>query len=321
MKTEATPEKWLASQGFFAEQVVPLSGDVSARRYFRIIGKQGHPAILSHYPRQLSESYGHFVSMTTLLQQAGIRVPTILAVDPKKTWMLLEDLGEKNLFEAQETLPDREPYFRIAVGYIKAIQALPREIVATGNPPLDSNALISELDKTWDVFLKPKGLLPAGRDEQLFNSFLHDLCSDLGARLLVPCHRDFMARNLIPLPGKEVSVAVIDYQDLRLGPCHYDLASLLNDSFFPEEGTRQRLLDLAGVHEEDVELYHKAAVQRTLKAVGTFAAFANRGSDAHLPLIAPTLRRALYHLAASSEGSPFAELLEPLWRATLNEFC
>jgi hypothetical protein len=34
-------------------------------------------------------------------------------------------------------------------------------------------------------------------------------------------------------------------------------------------------------------------VQRSLKAVGTYLAFARRGKLRHLPLVAPTLERAL----------------------------
>jgi hypothetical protein len=47
--------------------------------------------------------------------------------------------------------------------------------------------------------------------------------------------------------------------------------------------------------------YSRAVVQRTLKAGGTFARFAAQGNPRHLPLIAPTLRRAARHLARLPE--------------------
>jgi aminoglycoside/choline kinase family phosphotransferase len=131
-----------------------------------------------------------------------------------------------------------------------------------------------------------------------------------------------MARNLVPRPrprpaasGDEAALVVLDHQDLRLGPPGYDLASLLNDSLFPpaelEEGWLARVLPPG---EAPRLAYHRAAAQRTLKAVGTFAAFARRGSDRHLPLIPPTLERALYHLGRLPEGRKLAPELERRWR-------
>jgi hypothetical protein len=86
---------------------------------------------------------------------------------------------------------------------------------------------------------------------------------------------------------------VLDFQDLRLGPRGYDLASLLNDTLFADAETEARALAdwprLAG----DTAQYRAAVVQRSLKAVGTYLAFARRGMRRHLPLVEPTLERAL----------------------------
>jgi aminoglycoside/choline kinase family phosphotransferase len=107
---------------------------------------------------------------------------------------------------------------------------------------------------------------------------------------------------------------VLDHQDLRLGPPGYDLASLLNDSLFPPPEIADPLRRVAGV---DERAYRLAAVQRTLKAVGTFAAFAARGSPQHLPLVGPTLRRCLENLQALPEGWGLATRLRRLWHDTI----
>src|SRR5260370_24078577 len=99
-----------------------------------------------------------------------------------------------------------------------------------------------------------------------------------------------MARNLMPLPGG--AVGVLDHQDLRLGPPAYDVASLLNDTLFPPAEIEQELL-VATPSATPRAAYHLAAAQRTFKAVGTYASFARRGAPRHLPLIPPTLARAL----------------------------
>ncbi len=91
---------------------------------------------------------------------------------------------------------------------------------------------------------------------------------------------------------------MIDFQDLRLGPPAYDLASLLNDSFFPEPALEDVIVPSAGRAATACEQYARAVVQRTLKAAGTFARFAAQGNPRHVPLIVPTLARAVRHLEA-----------------------
>jgi aminoglycoside/choline kinase family phosphotransferase len=126
-----------------------------------------------------------------------------------------------------------------------------------------------------------------------------------------------MVRNLMPVDGMG-GIAVLDHQDLRLGPPEYDLASLLNDTLFPPAEIEEELLALApGAPETHREGYHRAAAQRTLKAVGTYTKFSLRGANRHLPLIPPTLERFLQHLSRIPEGAPLDEDLGRAWEAAL----
>ncbi len=109
-----------------------------------------------------------------------------------------------------------------------------------------------------------------------------------------------MARNLF-LHGSPPTLVVLDHQDLRLAPQYYDLASLLNDSLFPPQDIESRLLEGAVSSGEEHLRYRRAAAQRTLKAVGTFATFAAAGDRRHLRLIPPTFARAAHHLTELPE--------------------
>ena len=91
---------------------------------------------------------------------------------------------------------------------------------------------------------------------------------------------------------------------------HYDLASLLNDSLFPPEDVEARLLERATGRARADDGYRRAVAQRALKATGTFAAFAARGSSRHLGLIPQTLGRATVHLLELPET-------EAVWRRLL----
>jgi aminoglycoside/choline kinase family phosphotransferase len=176
-------------------------------------------------------------------------------------------------------------------------------------PPLGAAVLERELAMTWDVFFLPTQL--AGDDplSRRLRSCLEALCAELEADGLVPCHRDLMARNLVPLAASG-EVALLDHQDLRLGPLAYDAASLFNDSLYPSEEEVEGILG-SGLARSAA--YHRAVVQRTWKIVGTFATFARRGHPRYLALVPPSLRRGLDHLAALEDGESLAADLRRRW--------
>jgi aminoglycoside/choline kinase family phosphotransferase len=232
--------------------------------------------------------------------------------------MLLEDLGPQTLGEWGQGRPWSElaPWFDAAleiVGRIARLPVSPESGPLKQNPRLGPEMLRRELTQTWDLFLEPRGLL-ADADLALdLHAALDVLCATLGGEPPVPCHRDFMVRNLMPLPGGEL--AVLDHQDLRLGPPLYDAASLLNDTLFPPAEAEEALVAamISGAGPDDRVRYQRAAAQRTLKAVGTYASFARRGAIRHLPLIPPTLLRFVRNFSRLPEGEPLAARLAAAW--------
>lgn len=308
---------WLRGQLGAGCQLDRLTGDVSPRVYFRARRRDGGTAILATYPREMAATYQRFRRTTELLQSVAVRVPEVLAVDAEARWMLLEDLGPATVFESAACPWSAwQPLFRTALAVAERIHQVPLAAVTSLSPALDEALLLRELEQTWETFLRPGGL---GQDpglERDLADLLAFVCAQVAGQAQVSCHRDFMVRNLVLCPGQHgdaaSGLAVLDHQDLRSGPRAYDLASLLNDSLFPPPWLELELLATVSprISERD---YRLAAVQRTLKAVGTYAAFARRGSDRHLPLIPPTLERALHHLAALPEGQDLAEPLRRRW--------
>jgi aminoglycoside/choline kinase family phosphotransferase len=311
-------EARLRSAGFEPRAIQPLSGDVSPRRYFRTLFADGGSAILATYPSEVRDTCRRFLRTTTILDGAGVRVPRVLASDCAAGWMLVEDLGPQTLAEWGKTRPWNEvgACFEHALELADRISRLPPKNLADLNPRLGREILVRELAQTWDLLLEPRGLV---RDPGLaadLRAGLGALCERLGAEPPVPCHRDFMVRNLMPLPeaGK---LAVLDHQDLRLGPPLYDLASLLNDTLFPPPEAERALLAAVAAEPGGGERYARAAAQRTLKAVGTYASFARRGASRHLPLIGPTLARFVEHFGRLPEGEGLAARLADAWSPAL----
>lgn len=308
-------EAWLTSMGRGVRGVQPLTGDVSPRRYFRVDLMDGASAILATYPPEVHGACPRFLRTTEILTRAGVRVPEVLASDCEAGWMLVEDLGLRTLGEWGLGRPwsDLAGYFERAREIAGQISRLPLDGLAELNPRLGTELLARELKQTWDLYLEPEGLLRCAGLAADLRAALDTLCETLGSQAPVPCHRDFMVRNLMPLPGGS-ALAVLDHQDLRLGPPFYDLASLLNDTLFPPPEVEEALLEAARA---DRAGYRRAAAQRTLKAVGTYASFARRGATRHLPLILPTLARFVEHFARIPEGEELAGRLREAWSPAL----
>src|SRR5207245_2855009 len=122
-----------------------------------------------------------------------------------------------------------------------------------------------------------RGAALADDDRANLNEEWAAITRELAAEPRVLCHRDYHSRNLML---HDASLYIIDFQDARMGPDTYDLASLLRDSYVD---IADRELDdliayflaLRGRSEsEDVEGFRRRfdlmAVQRNLKALGTF---------------------------------------------------
>jgi aminoglycoside/choline kinase family phosphotransferase len=66
------------------------------------------------------------------------------------------------------------------------------------------------------------------------------ITDELASEPRVLCHRDYHSRNLMVHAG---GLYIIDFQDARLGPDTYDLASLLRDSYIDLSEDRVDELD------------------------------------------------------------------------------
>jgi hypothetical protein len=102
----------------------------------------------------------------------------------------------------------------------------------------------------------------------------------------------------------------IDFQDARMGPATYDLASLLRDSYvdLDEEFVAQRLEEFRqrALPGESRDVLRRRfvlmSVQRNLKALGTFGYMRHvRGSQVYLPYVPRTLAHARRNLARHPE--------------------
>lgn len=294
---------WACRELGWQPSVEDLPGDLSPRRYRRLAGS-GH--LLATHPAGDLDSLRRFVRTTTLLEHAGVRVPGIRSVDVDRGWLLVEDLGRSTVFEAAPAAAALGRHMLRAAAAATRINALDLGAETTLLAPLGAEALMAELDKTITAGLLPIGYLPEHRAHG-FRDALEGLCRRIG-RDMVPAHRDFMIRNLVPLGDAEVGV--LDHQDLRPAPAGYDLASLLVDSVVLEPEARTRLEESL-IGPEQRPQWAGVAAQRCLKILGTFLGFAARGVPRHLPLCPP----AFAQLARLGPEVPELEAWSPTFAA------
>ena len=262
-------------------RITPLKGDASTRRFFRIAPPEGPSIILMLFPEAFDWNDSALRSNHEHFELIGVPVPKILGVFPEQGIVLQEDLGDTTLQSAMLADPayDRASRYQEAIDVIALLQdrgtrRLPASAAARKSA-LDEAKLLAELEHFYRHFvLGYRGAHPSADEAAQLASFFGYLAYALDQAPRVLCHRDFQSRNLMITPD---GLKVIDYQDARMGPAAYDLASLLRDSSldleaeFREEGIRYFLAKRPALWEEAFrEEFERTALQRNIKDLGTF---------------------------------------------------
>ncbi len=299
-------------------RIVPLSGDASTRRYYRLLGGE-RAYVLALYPEPFVPETSAFLVVGSLLRGYGLPVPTVVDTDGARGLVLQEDLGDCTL---QEALRGGDPG-RTAALYLEATDGLARlqREAARGPRGAECFRVAFDLEKlSWELHYFEKHFLEGLRarvlsveDRVTLSEAFHLLSQEIASWPRVLCHRDFHSRNLMLHGGR---LHWIDFQDARLGPVTYDLASLLRDAYVDvaeelQEEIKERFRRQA-VPDEPREVFRRRfdlmCVQRNLKALGTFGYMAMvRENPVYLSYIPRTLAHARRNLSRYPE-------LEKLWR-------
>jgi aminoglycoside/choline kinase family phosphotransferase len=311
---------WVAGALKVAAPVLePASADASFRRYFRTSAGGRSYIIMDAPPPQ--EDCRPFVHIAGLLQDAGVHVPTILAQDLGRGFLLLEDLGTQtylDVFKVSTAEADR--LFEDALGALVLWQKASRPGVLA---PFDRVLLHRDLMLYPDWYVTKHLKLELSALEMVTLQDAFKLLEDSAlAQPQVYVHRDYMPRNLMlsePNPG------VLDFQDAVYGPLTYDVASLFKDAFFswPEEQVtawrrryRERALAV-GMPVPGVKEFERACdwmgMQRHLKVMGVFARICHRDGKPHYVQDTPRFLAYIRHTGSLyKEFTPLLRLMDSL---------
>ena len=337
--------RWLQAlvpaQDLRPDTIVAASADASFRRYFRVSTTGGDTRIVMDAPPQ-HENSQPFVAVASLMRQAGVRVPEVLAWDAAQGFMLLSDLGDQTLLAVLD--PEQPaaalPYFKDAVAALLDWQRASRPGVL---PAYDAALLQRELQLFPDWYLaQHRGVALDDSSRAMLDKTFGLIVARNLAAPSVFVHRDFMPRNLmLPRAGWDPAhpdqrLGVLDFQDAVYGPVTYDIASLMRDAFLTweedmvldvtirywEQARQAGLLDFDG-WSQDFGAFYRAvdwmALQRHLKVAGIFARLTLRDGKPKYLADAP---RFLHYIRATAlryrELQPLLRFIDQVegWQAS-----
>ena len=310
-------------------RVVPLTGDASTRQYFRIL-RPGNPSVvLAVYEAPFKFDELSFVNVWRLFESIPLPVPAIAGHADDLGILILEDLGDVTL---QAHLGVTQPaghdaLYRQAVDFIFRMQRRGGELQSDEFLPygiaFDRDKLTWELNFFVKYFLEAYrgvSLSPAVRDA--LSEEWQMIADELASEPRVLCHRDYHSRNLML---HERRLCIIDFQDARMGPDTYDLASLLRDSYVDlrdehVDGLIQAFLAMGGPSRttsaavaEYRRRFDLMSVQRNLKALGTFGHQTTaRSNPVYIQYIPRTLSYVRTNLDRYQRFGRLRELLAPV---------
>jgi aminoglycoside/choline kinase family phosphotransferase len=307
-------DAFIAREGLDGEaRIVPLTGDASDRRYYRVIRADGSTAVLAVHAGPFEFATLPFANVASLLERMPLPVPRILAHAGDLGILMLQDLGDVTLQAHLGAAPATEhsALYRQAVAFIALLQRRGRELESDAYVPYRVRFDVEKFTWEMDFFLKHyleayRGARPSPGRREALRTELGALAEELAAEPGVLCHRDYHSRNLMVLGG---SLHIIDFQDARMGPDTYDLVSLLRDSYVDlGESQVEELIDYflalrgadlsAGGDRGFRRRFDLMALQRNLKALGTFGfQTTSRGNPVYLQYMPRTLRHVRANLA------------------------
>ena len=217
--------EFLNTAGWGNAACEPLTGDASARKYFRL-QKDKQSAVLMDASSVL-ESVAPFIQISQHLQRLGFSVPAILGRCDERGLLLLEDFGDATFARLLDNQGEPEKLYTLATDVLIALHQHPQAI-PKGLRTYHPEKMLEDIG----LFLEwcTPAISEAGQAE--FKTVWREvlpLAHQVPASLLL---RDYHVANLMLLPEREGvrQAGLLDFQDAYQGPITYDLMSLLEDA-------------------------------------------------------------------------------------------
>jgi N-acetylmuramate 1-kinase len=295
-----------------AVELIPFGRRGSDRDYLRLRWSSENSAILVHYEQSRIEN-SYFADIAFFLRENGIPVPQILGHDPLAGLMIMQDLGDTDLWSLRHAPWElRKSLYRKTLRIVHRLHSYPEHAFPSDRVKLmeafGPNLYRWERDYFKENFvgrlcgieLEPNIALQLEAELTLLAERLES-----SGRSLV--HRDLQSQNVMIYRDEPF---LIDFQGMRFGSPFYDLGSLLCDPYVHlTEAERQELLSFYYEFsasrlgwDEFQKLFWEASAQRLMQALGAYGFLGGvkgiKSYLAHVPSGLANLRSAAKNAAS-----------------------
>ena len=299
---------FLDRAGWSGATILPLAGDASFRRYFRVV-RGAASAVLMDAPPEHEDSRP-FLAVARHLGAIGFRAPRVLAEELDRGLILIEDFGDARMKEVIEADPAAEAgIYGQAIDLLADLHAAPPGAL----PPYDMAVYQREAGLFPEWYMPALGL---DADEAGYRAAWETALAPIADDRSITVLRDYHAENIMLLP--DGSLGLLDFQDALAGHPAYDLVSLLQDARrdVPPALEAAMIARYAARRPFDAAAYALLGAQRHAKILGIFTRLWKRdGKPRYLafqPRVWGYLERDLAHPALAPVKAWFdAHVPEP----------
>ena len=289
-------------------RITPIEKGGSDRKFYRVRCSAEQSLILVKYDLEREENR-HYVEIAQFLEKHEIRAPRIYYHDADEGLIWLEDLGERDLFGYRdESWLVRRAFYESALDEVRKLHRLPESVCVEMRQhlPAEFNAALYSWEQNYffENCLGRYFKLEAAKIEKLAElPPLAEIAEKLAQLPRVLVHRDFQSQNILVRNGQAY---LIDFQGMRPGLAHYDLASLLFDPYVDlSQPERDELLEhYCGEKPsaEFVETLRLCAIQRLMQALGAYGFLGLVKNYKHFLPYIPKAIRSLQEIVAEIDG-------------------
>jgi len=257
-------------------KIAPIEKGGSDRKFYRVRCSLEQSLILVKYNLEREENR-HYVEIAQFLEKHDIHAPRIYYHDADEGLIWLEDLGERDLFaDRDESWLVRRAFYESALDEVRKLHQLPESVSIEMRQrlPTEFNAALYLWEQNYffenclDRYFKIES---AKIDKLSALPALQTITNNLAQLPRVLVHRDFQSQNILL---RNAQAYLIDFQGMRPGLPHYDLASLLFDPYVElSQAERDELLEYycgSKPSTEFLETLQLCAMQRLMQALGAY---------------------------------------------------
>ncbi|MDP2119133.1 MAG: phosphotransferase [Hoeflea sp.] len=219
---------FLARHGLANARLEPLAGDASSRRYFRLPDR----GLLLMEDREDLAGFAAYVRLSRHLLSLGLSAPRVHGADPSNGLGLVEDFGAGTYAKCLSDGASEADLYVLAVDALLHLHQDARG-AQIASPRFDLSAYLAELDIFAQWFApEVNPALDRAFFAMAFRTLWAEALAPVGDMAETLVLRDFHVDNLMFLPARTgvARCGLLDFQDGILGPCEYDLVSLLQDA-------------------------------------------------------------------------------------------